>query len=233
MSTNKNDANKAAVLRALDAPSHGAEERAGEPRCCPCLGPMWAFRTGYFSIPRRRTAFCSIYAAPDGAKQRYCLYRGCPLRDTQSEICTRGGRIPALMERVVPGSRQRADLVGTAVFWAAIGVTLCTAIPFALFPAMRAWLACAVLLMWTCFFTANAVRSRRTHSIDLGAGVFARCGRAGWTERRGCSKWKSGWCGCSALASLPRTSRSGSSGATCRSAGSIARPPTGCLSRYR
>jgi hypothetical protein len=69
------------------------------------------------------------------------------------------------MEHVVPGARRRADLVGTAVFWATIGVTLCTAIPFALFPGMRAWLACAVLLMWTCFFTANAVRSRRTHSM--------------------------------------------------------------------
>jgi hypothetical protein len=69
------------------------------------------------------------------------------------------------MGRIVPGGQQRADLVGTAVFWATIGVTLLTAIPFALFPHMRAWLACAVLLMWTCFFTANAVRSRRTHSV--------------------------------------------------------------------
>lgn len=69
------------------------------------------------------------------------------------------------MEHVVPGARQRADLVGTATFWATIGVTLCTAIPFALFPGMRAWLGCAVLLMWTCFFTANGVRSRRTHSV--------------------------------------------------------------------
>ena len=30
---------------------------------------------------------------------------------------------------------------------------------------MRGWVGCAVLLMWTCFFTANALRSRRTHSI--------------------------------------------------------------------
>ena len=69
------------------------------------------------------------------------------------------------MERIVPGARQRADLVGTAVFWAAIGVTLCAAVPFALLPSLRAWLACAVLLMWACFFTANAIRSRRTHSV--------------------------------------------------------------------
>jgi hypothetical protein len=30
---------------------------------------------------------------------------------------------------------------------------------------MRAWLGLAVLLMWTCFFAANAFRSHRTHSI--------------------------------------------------------------------
>jgi hypothetical protein len=69
------------------------------------------------------------------------------------------------MERVVPGARQRADLVGTSVFWATVGVTLFTAMPFAMLPSLRAWLACAVLLMWTCFFTANALRSRRTHSV--------------------------------------------------------------------
>jgi hypothetical protein len=72
------------------------------------------------------------------------------------------------MERVIPGAqaaRQRADLVGGPVFWLTIAVTLCALVPFAMFRAMRAWLGCAVLLMWTCFFTANAIRSRRTHSI--------------------------------------------------------------------
>ena len=73
------------------------------------------------------------------------------------------------MERVVSGARdaarQRSDLVGTPVFWLTIAVTLCALVPFSLFPLMRAWLGCAVLLMWTCFFTANAIRSRRTHSI--------------------------------------------------------------------
>ena len=73
------------------------------------------------------------------------------------------------MEQVVPGgrkaSRQRADLVGTPVFWLTIAVTLCALVPFAVFPRMRAWLGCAVLLMWTCFFTANAIRSRRLHSV--------------------------------------------------------------------
>ena len=69
------------------------------------------------------------------------------------------------MNRVVPGARQRADLVGTATFWATIGMTVCALIPFSLFRTMRPWLGCAVLLMWTAFFCANAVRSRRTHSV--------------------------------------------------------------------
>lgn len=81
------------------------------------------------------------------------------------------------MTRLGPG--PRADLVGTSAFWATIGVTLFSAVPFALFPHIRAWLGCGVLLMWTSFFTANAVRSRRTHSIVsapvylLAAGVLA------------------------------------------------------------
>lgn len=73
------------------------------------------------------------------------------------------------MERIVPGEedarRRRADLVGTPVFWLTIAISICALIPFGLFPLMRAWLGFAVLLMWACFFTANAVRSRRTHSI--------------------------------------------------------------------
>ncbi len=62
-------------------------------------------------------------------------------------------------------ARRRTDLIGTPLFWLTAAVTLSAAIPFAIFPVMRAWLGCAVLLMWCCFFTANAVRSRRTHSI--------------------------------------------------------------------
>ena len=73
------------------------------------------------------------------------------------------------MERIAPGShdarQRRADLIGTPVFWLTIVVTLCALVPFALFPRMRAWVGCAVLLMWSCLFTANAIRSRRTHSI--------------------------------------------------------------------
>ena len=51
------------------------------------------------------------------------------------------------------------------MFWLTIAVTLCALVPFSLFPIMRAWLAVVVLFMWACFFTANAVRSHRTHSI--------------------------------------------------------------------
>ena len=69
------------------------------------------------------------------------------------------------MERVVPGARRPPDLVGTSTFWATIGVTLCATVPFGLLPGARAWIGCAVLLMWACFFTANAVLSRRTHSV--------------------------------------------------------------------
>ena len=79
------------------------------------------------------------------------------------------------MEQIVPGARgagrQRADLVGAPVFWLTIAVTLCALVPFAVFPRLRAWLGCAVLLMWTCFFTANEIRSRRVHSV-ISAPVF-------------------------------------------------------------
>ena len=64
-----------------------------------------------------------------------------------------------------PGSRARADLVGTPTFWGVLGATACAGIPFALFRVLRPWIGCAVLLLWTCFFTANAIRSRRTHSV--------------------------------------------------------------------
>jgi len=72
------------------------------------------------------------------------------------------------MERIAPGGRgaaRQGDLVGTTVFWLTIALTVGTLVPFAVFPIMRPWLGCAVLLMWACFFTANAVRSRRTHSV--------------------------------------------------------------------
>ena len=66
---------------------------------------------------------------------------------------------------VVPGARNRADLVGTPIFWGALGVSLACLVPLFLLPGLRAWLGCAVLLMWSAFFAANAVRCRRMHSI--------------------------------------------------------------------
>lgn len=69
------------------------------------------------------------------------------------------------METLTRASRARADLVGTPTFWVTIAVTGCSVLPFALLPGLRAWLGCAVLLMWCSFFTANAARSRRTHSL--------------------------------------------------------------------
>lgn len=87
------------------------------------------------------------------------------------------------MERVASGhrfaARQRADLIGTPAFWLTLIVTVCALIPLGLFPLMRPVLGFAVLLMWALFFTANAVRSRRTHSIIsapvywLAAGLLA------------------------------------------------------------
>jgi hypothetical protein len=70
----------------------------------------------------------------------------------------------AAPERSAEWARRR-DLVGTPLFWLTIAITVCAAVPFAIFPVMRAWLGTATLMMWTCFFTANAVRSRRTHSV--------------------------------------------------------------------
>jgi hypothetical protein len=71
---------------------------------------------------------------------------------------------PAAPKRSTQEARRR-DLVGTPLFWLTVAVTLCAGLPFVIFPSARAWLGSAVLLMWTCFFTANAVRSRRTHSV--------------------------------------------------------------------
>ncbi len=180
---------------------------------------MRAFRAGDYAISRRRTAICGIYPVPNGVHPGYCFYRACPDRYTKSKKCLRCGRLPALMERVVPGARdaarRHADLVGTPVFWLTIAVTLCALVPLGLFPRMRAWLGCAVLLMWTCFFTANAVRSRRTHSI-ISAPVYSSRPRFSRARRGDGSRWTSGWCGSWAPASSPQISQSASWAGICR-----------------
>jgi hypothetical protein len=71
---------------------------------------------------------------------------------------------PAAPKRSAQEARRR-DLVGTPLFWLTLAVTLCASVPFAIFPWARAWLGSATLLMWTCFFTTNAIRSRRIHSV--------------------------------------------------------------------
>ena len=129
------------------------------------------------------------------------------------------------MERIVPGAqggaRTRADLVGTSVFWLTIAVTLCALVPFSLFPIMRAWLAVAVLLMWACFFTANAVRSHRTHSI-ISAPVYflaaALLAGSAW-GLIAVDVWMV-WC--SAPASSPRICRNASLENICNVSGSKA-----------
>ena len=57
------------------------------------------------------------------------------------------------------------DLIGGPIFWAAAGVTLAGLIAALLLRAGRAWIGLGVLVMWTGFSLANAVRSRRVHSI--------------------------------------------------------------------
>ena len=57
------------------------------------------------------------------------------------------------------------DLIGGPIFWAAAGLTLAGLIAALLFRAGRAWIGLGVLVMWTGFSLANAVRSRRVHSI--------------------------------------------------------------------
>ena len=56
-------------------------------------------------------------------------------------------------------------MVGTPLFWLAIAITICAVVPVVFFRAARPWIGSAVLLMWTGFFTVNAIRSRRTHSV--------------------------------------------------------------------
>ena len=57
------------------------------------------------------------------------------------------------------------DLIGGAIFWTAAGLTLAGLIAALLFRTGRAWIGLGVLVMWTGFSLANAVRSRRVHSI--------------------------------------------------------------------
>ena len=95
------------------------------------------------------------------------------------------------------GPARQRDLIGTPVFWLTAAVTACAAVPFALLPLMRAWLGTAVLVMWTCFFAANAVRSRRTHSaisapVYLGAAARLAGSALGLVEVQDWMVWAIG-----------------------------------------
>jgi hypothetical protein len=59
----------------------------------------------------------------------------------------------------------RADLIGRPIFWGAALATLVSLVACVFLQSGRAWVGLGVLLLWTGFSVANAVRSRRLHSI--------------------------------------------------------------------
>src|SRR4051812_45425700 len=68
-------------------------------------------------------------------------------------------------------ARIKRDLIGGPVFWGAAFATVLGLVGCLALTAMRAWIGVALLLMWTLFSMANAVRSRRLHSL-LSAPVY-------------------------------------------------------------
>jgi len=56
-------------------------------------------------------------------------------------------------------------MVGGTVFWMAAIATLAVVLICFFATRGRVWAALAVLLMWSAFSIANAIRSRRVHSI--------------------------------------------------------------------
>ena len=64
----------------------------------------------------------------------------------------------------IPTSTDR-DLIAGPVFWGAALATLACLLACWLWPSRRTWIGLGVLLMWTAFSLANAIRSRRVHSI--------------------------------------------------------------------
>ena len=168
--TNKNDANKAAVLERLSAVRSALKNEPPNPSAARALEQCDRLELAITQFHAEGLRFAAFTLLPNGVRARYGFYRACPDRYTKFEKCLRNGRLSALMERVVPGAPGRAR-GGGPTWWA----RPCSGSPLRsrsarwsrsrCFRVMRAWLGCAVLLMWTCFFTANAVRSRRTHSI--------------------------------------------------------------------
>lgn len=60
---------------------------------------------------------------------------------------------------------MRKDLIGAPIFWGAAIVTLIALMASFWFTSTKAWIGLGVLLMWTVFSIANALRTRRVHSI--------------------------------------------------------------------
>ena len=65
----------------------------------------------------------------------------------------------------VTSTRTRRDLIGGPIFRAAALATLACVTGAFFLRSGRAWIGLAVLLMWTVFSAANAIRVRRVHSI--------------------------------------------------------------------
>src|SRR3954468_24471127 len=59
----------------------------------------------------------------------------------------------------------KGDLVGGPLFWGAALATLAGLVASFFLRDSRAWRGVGVLVMWTAFSLANAIRSRRVHSI--------------------------------------------------------------------
>jgi hypothetical protein len=68
---------------------------------------------------------------------------------------------------MLPGTRTSTsrDLIAGPVFWSATTATVVCLVACWLLPGRRTWIALGILLMWTAFSLANAIRSRRVHSI--------------------------------------------------------------------
>jgi hypothetical protein len=88
---------------------------------------------------------------------------------------------PAVPRRSAPMVR-RHDMVGAPLFWLTIAITICAVVPVVFFRAARPWIGSAILLMWTGFFTANAIRSRRTHSVISAPVYFLAATASGFVE---------------------------------------------------
>lgn len=61
--------------------------------------------------------------------------------------------------------RTRRDLIGGPVYWGAAVATLGGLLTCLVLPGGRLWIGVGVLSIWTAFSIANAIRSRRVHSI--------------------------------------------------------------------